>query len=246
MKVVLTAIGSAGDVFPMLGLGVRLKKRGHAVVVIASGHFAPLAARLGLGFVGLGTADDYRYTRKPRYFPSEAGFRTIAGYVMTLIEPLYAAVLAEIEPGNTVVGAHVLDFASRVARSGMACRSPQWCTLRPCSVACIRCRLSSARPICRPGRVGSSGPCWWMADRLMIDPHVVPGLNRLRAERGLAPVRRPFNGWLFSPTLTIATFPEWFAPPQPDWPAQLRLTSFPLFDATEPIPPELEVFLRRR
>ncbi len=31
--------------------------------------------------------------------------------------------------------------------------------------------------------------------------------------------------------------------PQPDWPPQVSLTSFPLFDAAEPMPPQLDEFL---
>src|SRR3712207_1830915 len=42
MKVILTALGSSGDVCPMLGLGLRRQARGHTVVLIASTHFAPL------------------------------------------------------------------------------------------------------------------------------------------------------------------------------------------------------------
>src|SRR5690606_4300015 len=48
-----------------------------------------------------------------------------------------------------------------------------------------------------------------------------------------------------SPTLAIGLFPDWFAPMQPDWPAQMKLTGFPLFDETglEPLPESLTNFL---
>ena len=35
--------------------------------------------------------------------------------------------------------------------------------------------------------------------------------------------------WL-SPQLVLGMFPEWYGPPQRDWPAQIRLTGFPMFD----------------
>jgi rhamnosyltransferase subunit B len=40
-------------------------------------------------------------------------------------------------------------------------------------------------------------------------------------------------------------FPEWYAPPQPDWPPQTVLTGFPLFDerGLGPIPAEVSDFL---
>ena len=43
----------------------------------------------------------------------------------------------------------------------------------------------------------------------------------------------------------IGLFPEWFFPPQPDWPDQLRLTHFPLWDRSElnELNPEVNAFL---
>jgi UDP:flavonoid glycosyltransferase YjiC (YdhE family) len=41
-------------------------------------------------------------------------------------------------------------------------------------------------------------------------------------------------------------FPEWFGPPQPDWPKALRLTSFPLYDESDrqtQLAPDLQRFL---
>jgi UDP:flavonoid glycosyltransferase YjiC (YdhE family) len=49
-----------------------------------------------------------------------------------------------------------------------------------------------------------------------------------------------FKDWIHSPDCVIGLFPEWFAPRRPDWPAQVRLTGFPLYDAAahEPLPVE--------
>jgi UDP:flavonoid glycosyltransferase YjiC (YdhE family) len=55
-------------------------------------------------------------------------------------------------------------------------------------------------------------------------------VNALRARLGLAPVRHVLRDWWHAPRLTVGMWPEWFAPPPPDWPTQLRLTGFPLFD----------------
>jgi UDP:flavonoid glycosyltransferase YjiC (YdhE family) len=52
----------------------------------------------------------------------------------------------------------------------------------------------------------------------------------VRAELGLPPVRRLLDEWWHSPERIIALYPPWYASPQPDWPRQLVLTGFPLFD----------------
>jgi UDP:flavonoid glycosyltransferase YjiC (YdhE family) len=86
---------------------------------------------------------------------------------------------------------------------------------------------------------------YWLADRLAIDPVAAPATNAVRDELGLPPVRRLLGDWCHSPQRIVGLYPPWFAPPQPDWPPQLVLTGFPLFDErglSEP-PPELADFL---
>jgi UDP:flavonoid glycosyltransferase YjiC (YdhE family) len=39
-----------------------------------------------------------------------------------------------------------------------------------------------------------------------------------------------FKSWINSPQLVLGLFPDWFGPPQPDWPTQLSLTGFVLSD----------------
>ena len=48
MKIILAPFGSSGDVNPFVGIGVRMRERGHRVTVIASEHFAGLIEAEGL------------------------------------------------------------------------------------------------------------------------------------------------------------------------------------------------------
>lgn len=78
----------------------------------------------------------------------------------------------------------------------------------------------------------------------MGDRYIGPELNALRADLGLKPMRRILSNW-HSPRLAIGLFPEWFGAPQSDWPPQIRLAGFPLFDggATADLPPDVLRFL---
>ncbi len=115
MRVILTGLGSAGDVLPAVGVGRRLVQRGHDVVLIASDHFRPLAERSDLQFVGLGSDADYRrIIQDPAVFDRRRGLETVLRQTLQWLEPLYTVVQRCIVPGHTVVGAHVLDFASRM------------------------------------------------------------------------------------------------------------------------------------
>ncbi len=54
MNITLLAIGSRGDVQPLVALGVGLRQRGHAVRLVAGDEFEALAGGAGLEFVPLG------------------------------------------------------------------------------------------------------------------------------------------------------------------------------------------------
>jgi UDP:flavonoid glycosyltransferase YjiC (YdhE family) len=52
--------------------------------------------------------------------------------------------------------------------------------------------------------------------------------------------------WLHSPQLVIGFFADWFAPVQPDWPANIHLVGFPLWDAggSRALTADAEAFLK--
>src|SRR5215467_3559540 len=58
LDVLLPVLGSAGDVHPMIELGIALKKRGHQVTIIANALFEQQVWDAGLEFVVLGTIQD--------------------------------------------------------------------------------------------------------------------------------------------------------------------------------------------
>ena len=87
---------------------------------------------------------------------------------------------------------------------------------------------------------------WDGADRYVLDPAVGRPINKLRAELGLTvPVSKVLDAWWHAPQRVIALWPEWFAPPPPDWPRQAVYCGFPLYDErdTADVPAELEPFL---
>jgi UDP:flavonoid glycosyltransferase YjiC (YdhE family) len=102
-----------------------------------------------------------------------------------------------------------------------------------------------------PKLPGVIGPAWLQrvlfrfAERLIIDRTVCPAVNPMRRELGLPPMRR-ITSWWHSPQGVIGLFPDWYAPPQPDWPAQVQLTDFPLWDepGDDAVDAELESFLQ--
>jgi rhamnosyltransferase subunit B len=89
--ILLCAIGSAGDVYPFLGIGQELRKRGHRVALITSQFFEMQARDAGLEFFGLGSAEDYQsIIQNPDLWDREKGFQVFAeSVVLPIIEPVY-------------------------------------------------------------------------------------------------------------------------------------------------------------
>ncbi|MBL8848564.1 MAG: glycosyltransferase, partial [Planctomycetaceae bacterium] len=59
------------------------------------------------------------------------------------------------------------------------------------------------------------------------------------------PVKR-ITRWWNSPDGVVCLFPDWYAPPQPDWPPNLFQADFPLWnaDASNGLAPEVDAFLK--
>jgi rhamnosyltransferase subunit B len=68
-------------------------------------------------------------------------------------------------------------------------------------------------------------------------------LNKFRREIDVPPVRNFFDEAINGAQGIAALFPEWYAEPQPDWPAHLRPFGFPISHRRAELPAEVETFL---
>jgi len=228
--VILCAVGSSGDVHPFVGLGRELVARGCRVTLLAAGYFRGLAERAGLRFVDpLPDLDFATAIADPVIWDRYRGTKVILEKMgRPLLEGLHATLVGLDEPGRTLVVASSLAFGARVAAETHA-------------IPLVSVHLSPAlfRSVYDSPRLPAGwthvGPRWWRRlqwagiDRFLADPAIAPWLEPFRARHGLPPVRGILRDWWHSPTRVLGMFPEWFAPPQPDWPPQTRLVGFPLY-----------------
>jgi UDP:flavonoid glycosyltransferase YjiC (YdhE family) len=231
VNLLLVPIGSHGDVHPFVGLGLALRARGHRVRVLINPYFAPLVEQAGLEQIPIGTAAEYQQlAATPGLWEPLKGPKIIFQAVGDLVAPVYETVVRHHVPGDTVVVASTLALGARVAQE-----------LHKIPTVSIHLQPSMFRSYTDPPTIPGmlTGPRvphwlmkfqWLLIDKLVIDPLAAKGLNAFRKQKGLPPVKRILRDYLHSPELTIGLFPAWFAPPQADWPPQVKVTGFPLYD----------------
>jgi rhamnosyltransferase subunit B len=245
LQILLATVGSAGDVYPVISLGRGLRARGHRPVIMANAHFQSLATGAGLGFIPLGTAEAYeRLVANPDLWHPSRGFQVlvreaIAPYIRPLVE-----IVSSFDPAETVIAASGFLYGARIAHEKLG---TPYVTLH-LQPALFRSAYDT------PAMGSFFFPGWWprwlkrlyfrFLDAALVDRAIAPHVNPVRAEWGLPPQRHFIGDCFHAPQASIGLFPDWFAPPQPDWPAQIRLTGF-IHDEGEPeeLPAAAQAFL---
>ncbi len=244
MRVLLVAIGSYGDVFPFIGLGRALRERGHHVTLITNENFKPFADQEQIDFVELYSAQEYaeqsQYLRmaKPREARRSIAL-LMAKFPLKLISKTYELITQRYVRGETLVAAQAWAYGARIAQEKLGV------PLATLHVEPICFRTIYDIPIL-PGWCPQLVPrlAFWVIDQI-ADRMLGSQINAFRAELGLPPVSGVIKSWWQSPQLVLGMFPDWFVPPQPDWPPNTELAGFPLYDQGDlaEIPGELDAFL---
>jgi rhamnosyltransferase subunit B len=231
LDVLLPTVGSAGDVHPVIALGLALKARGHRATVLTNPIFQELIESQGLEFLAVGTIAQAREAiADPDLWHPRKGFGVVARRaIVPAIAETYHHIERRAGP-STVVAASGIAFAGRLAqeRLGVPLATVH---LQP---SIIRSLVDAG--MAGPMRISAAQPMWFkrgffrLVDWLLIDRVLRKPLNDFRATIGLPPIDRVLNRWIHSTQLVIGFFPEWFAPIQPDWPPNTHLVGFPLWD----------------
>ena len=250
MQSLLVALGSYGDVLPVVALGVELDRRGHVVTLATAEHFAPLVRRAGLPVVSLGLEAEFdSLVRDPGLWTPVGGVRRLVPAIQSALRSVYDFIdlHRRRHPGGTIVAAPASCLGARCAQERLGV------PLVTIHVSPMLLRSSEEVPRFPGFRLLSLLPprmrrqIWDGVDRFVLDPICLPALNSFRREIGLWPIEKGLGRWWSSPDRIVAMFPEWFAPPDPGWPRLADHVGFPaaadLFGDTTELSPALADFL---
>ena len=230
LHVILASVGTDGDVFPYVGLGVALRRRGHRATLVAAEDYRALAESSGLSFVPLVTREenDACFGHPDFWHPLKGAFVAArwGGGLMPRQYELFAG-LARDARSVFVASPGLLTVRMVQEKLGRPLASvvlQPWmipsCTDPPVMPLGLTLPRWAPRPL---------GRLYWRGLDLVPTLLVGRRLNALRKRVGLPRLSGVFPWWL-SPTRVLAMFPAWYGEPQPDWPPQVRLTGFPMYD----------------
>ncbi len=244
---ILTPFGSSGDVNPFLWMGKLLRQRGHEVSVITGAAFRESVEHSGLDFLPIGNFDTYRTViRDPDLWHPTRGPRRVLKYAVEQTLAYFQAIQTVMagHRGTPVLVGPIFAFGTRLAREKL-------------KIPFITIHL---QPSCffsvHDTPVFGHGYEWitrlpiWVKRLLFklpnpIDSCVLPRLTTICEEENITPPKHILQDWWHSPDGSICLFPDWFAAPQPDWPSNVLMAGFPLYDQSDQygITADLEDFL---
>ncbi len=246
-RIVLSTIGSLGDLHPMIALAFELKNRGHEAVINTWEGYREKIDGLGFEFKPLRPnvdIDDTELHRKAMDAAKGSEF-IIKELIVANIREMYEDLLAAIDGADAFLSGEIVYAADAASRkSGVP-----WIS-------------TSLAPI---SMFSASDPSIYMQSRLMEMAWSLPTFfhqgmqvvmravmnswlseyREFRRELGLNEDHNPILTDKFSPLLHLAMFSKALARPQSDWPAQTVQTGVCFYDesGTTELDPALQRFL---
>ncbi len=224
---ILATVGTDGDIYPFLSLGLALRARGYRVTLATHEHFAQRAREGDLEFHPLvsNAENEQLLVQRDFWHPIKSGL-VVARWGAPFIARQYRE-LKELASRKTIIISNPGVVAARVVQEDLKIPLAS-VILQPWLIPSVQVP---------PTMMGGLTPPRWAPRPIVrvyfrlihhLGARLLGGdLHRIRASLGLKPIRRMFQWW-FSPGLIIGMFPAWFGEPQPDWPSQIQLAGFPL------------------
>ena len=243
-RILFVPFGSEGDVNPLLWLAGLLECRGHHPVFLLNPHHGHLADKRGFEWHPIGTEEEFlRLASDPALWKPGLGSWLVARAMHESLQT-YKNAFDSLEENFALVVTSSLGLAaSALAESRGIPRL--MLHLQP---MCLRSRtdmplMTDGGAWFRHTPATLHDAAFFCVDEL-FKRILLPPLNRFRTTLGLPQIGNFYRDALMRAEGLALLVPDWFSPPQPDWPTGLRQFDFPLADtAPGPLPQSLSAWL---
>ncbi|MEB3162465.1 MAG: glycosyltransferase [Prochlorothrix sp.] len=249
-RIVLTTIGSFGDLHPKVAIALELRKRGHDVVFATHKEYQNKIEALGFEFRQM--RPDNTALNDPQEMARMMDLKTgteyvIKNWVCANLRETYTDLMDSAEDADFIITGEGVVAARLVAEKlgipwAFAVLQPaSFLSVYDPSVLPVLPFLAKLRGL---GSLANRGII--QLSKVLSKSWAEP-IHQLRRELGLPPLTgNPFIDDKYSPYLVLALFSSVFAKPQPDWARNTVLTGFAFYDGNEgetELAPELQQFL---
>ncbi|HSA56937.1 MAG TPA: glycosyltransferase [Gemmatimonadaceae bacterium] len=245
-RLLLTTLGSYGDINPFVGLALALRSRGHDVVIATSPVYRDYIECAGIGFRPVRPdVDPGNREVVARIMNARSGTEfLLREIILPALRDSYEDLSAAAE-GADLLLTHPITFAGPIVAQE---RRIPWASavLAPMSFF-----SEYDLPVFPPipwakhlERVPGGARLLIGLAKAITRPWMEP-VHRFRAEHGLPRGGDPLYEGQHSPELVLALFSRLLAEPQPDWPPRVRVTGAVLYNGPRQheLSPEIERFL---
>ena len=227
LNVVIYALGTGGDIHPMVALGIELRRRGHSVTFLSNDYFQSIIVSAGIEFVSVGSVDQYHKGNSALAWESSNHTDNFEHYHAPAFEPAFEYV-KNLADKNAILVALGEENGARVAAE--------------------KFNIPFIKIILAPSMIFSAfkppAPMSWAIPsyiprfivRFLLRRHrknrfktfsTSPYTAAYRATRDRLQCPLAFQAESTA-VLQIGFFPEWFGMPAKDWPSNIKLVGFPL------------------
>lgn len=251
LRIVLTNIGTYGDIHPLIALALELKRRGHSPVLAAPNLYRVKVESLGLEFHAVRPDLDptNNVLAEMIYDIRKGTERGLREFLFPVLRHSYEDLLSAVRkaPGADLLLAGELAYAGPIVAEVTGIPWASY-VLAPLSffsafdppVLPPYPKLATAEAVLPGmGRVVARFARW--TTRKWPEP-----VYQLRAELNLNRGKNPIFDAKHSPGLVLAMFSPLLGEPQPDWPSSTLQTGFVFYDGdtgNHDLSPHLEEFL---
>ena len=248
-RILLTTIGSLGDLHPKIALGIALREGGHDVIFATHKEYRPKIESLEFEFHAI--RPDNTALNDPQEMARMMDVKTGTEYVirhwlLPNLRETYSDLMRVAKDSDLIIAGEGVVAARLVAE-----------TLDIPWVLSVLSPISFMSAYDLPlfpfmswlTKLGSFSP---VAGRLvlkfakLVTRNWFKPIHQIRQEMGLPPVKNPLYEDKFSPHLNLAMFTPVLGTLQPDWPANTILTGFIFYDGSQQqtkLIPKLKHFL---
>ncbi len=247
MRALITALGSSGDVNPLLAVGLAARGRGHDVVMLVNPYFEPQVHDAGLAYLPLGEPIDLRQIAEmPDLMHGRKGLKLTLQHL----------ILPNISVTIDAVDAAIRDWKPDVVLGGHSSHGARWVCERESvpyvgAVLTPLLWLSRRDPSVFLPWEPQNPPAWYRgaryrAARWLLRRIIDRRFNPIRADYGFPSQRNLYLADVLGGVLNLGLWSVHFRRPFPDDPANGRICGFPWFDRHkefEHAPSEIDQFL---